>query len=351
MAASTPVDVEELALVCAESHVHMRDAVLSQLAKHRRHGRSFLLNPTDSERDAALGNGVRVIVRNLERVPDQAADEVGFDLGDYVGRRSVGDGILGKLLLYRPILSSTQTVLHQHIPLLATGAGLVCVADIQTQGKGRRTNVWDSPVGCLMFSFQCMQRDGAKMPFLQYLVSLALVEAIHGLDQHCRELPLRLKWPNDIYALDRKLGGILLESNSQDGVFHITIGVGINVTNAEPSVSLAELLRAASPGFPAPKRSAVLDSFCETFDRMYRVFDAEGFGPFEERYLATWLHSGQIVRTDTSTLPIKLVGLTPVGYLRGVDSAGTQYELQPDGNRFDFLAGLISAVLPTSTKQ
>lgn len=52
------------------------------------------------------------------------------------------------------------------------------VADEQTQGRGRGENVWTSPLGCLMFSFKCTQTVGAKLPFLQYLVSLALIKAI-----------------------------------------------------------------------------------------------------------------------------------------------------------------------------
>lgn len=43
---------------------------------------------------------------------------------------------------------------------------------------GRSKNQWESPVGCLMFSFTIQMEDGRIVPLLQYVVSLAITEAI-----------------------------------------------------------------------------------------------------------------------------------------------------------------------------
>lgn len=43
---------------------------------------------------------------------------------------------------------------------------------------GRSKNVWESPAGCLMFSFTLQMEDGRVVPLLQYVVSLAITEAI-----------------------------------------------------------------------------------------------------------------------------------------------------------------------------
>lgn len=43
---------------------------------------------------------------------------------------------------------------------------------------GRSRNVWESPAGCLLFSFTLQMDDGRILPLLQYVVSLAVVEAL-----------------------------------------------------------------------------------------------------------------------------------------------------------------------------
>lgn len=76
------------------------------------------------------------------------------------------------------------------------------------------------------------QAEAARIVFVQYLVGLAVVEAITaqpGLDK----LGIRLKWPNDVYAdfgdqvpgkRYRKIGGILINSSFRDGVFSLVAG-------------------------------------------------------------------------------------------------------------------------------
>jgi biotin-(acetyl-CoA carboxylase) ligase len=46
---------------------------------------------------------------------------------------------------------------------------------------GRAGNKWESPNGCLMFSFTLTMDNGRLLPFLQYVVSLALLDAIEHI--------------------------------------------------------------------------------------------------------------------------------------------------------------------------
>lgn len=46
---------------------------------------------------------------------------------------------------------------------------------------GRSKNVWESPIGCLMFSFTIQMDNGRIVPLLQYVVSLAITEAIKDI--------------------------------------------------------------------------------------------------------------------------------------------------------------------------
>ncbi|KAJ0400253.1 hypothetical protein ATCC90586_009306 [Pythium insidiosum] len=59
--------------------------------------------------------------------------------------------VLGGVVLYSPAMSSTQTFLHETLRPAAP-AGVVCYTTHQLQGKGRGSNTWVSPEGCLTFS-------------------------------------------------------------------------------------------------------------------------------------------------------------------------------------------------------
>lgn len=65
-----------------------------------------------------------------------------------------------------------------------------------------------------MFSFTCNFRDGRTLPCVQYIASLALVEAVKEYTAHVQGrvgekevLPgLKIKWPNDLYYGNQKAG-------------------------------------------------------------------------------------------------------------------------------------------------
>lgn len=100
------------------------------------------------------------------------------------------------------------------------------VADRQTSGRGRGSNSWYSPTGCLMFSLAWEPPNDEqlreRMPQLALVVGLSLASA---LDRYS-SVKATVKWPNDIYLLDKKVAGILVESPVPD---RWIIGVGINV--------------------------------------------------------------------------------------------------------------------------
>lgn len=59
--------------------------------------------------------------------------------------------------------------------------------------EGRSKNLWESPPGCLMFSFTIQMEDGRTVPLLQYVISLAITEAIKDICD--KEVILSCFWP------------------------------------------------------------------------------------------------------------------------------------------------------------
>ena len=106
------------------------------------------------------------------------------------------------------------------------GTGLAARA--QTAGRGRRGHKWDSTAGNLLLSIVLRPQVGpAKYSGLAAVSGLAVLEVLkkQGLANE-----IGLKWPNDLVARGRKLGGILVEAaRDNEGKPFAVCGIGVNV--------------------------------------------------------------------------------------------------------------------------
>ena len=126
---------------------------------------------------------------------------------------------LGREITYYPFTDSTNDDLWE---LLADGEaapGQLVITDHQRAGRGRRGRTWsaapDLPMG--------------RLGLLSLAAGVAVVDALAA-----DEVTALLKWPNDILAEGRKLGGILIESRLVGGAPAVVLGIGLNV-NEQPS--------------------------------------------------------------------------------------------------------------------
>ncbi|XP_065880934.1 biotin--protein ligase 2-like [Euphorbia lathyris] len=253
----------------------------------------------------------------------------------------------GRFLIWSPRLTSTHDVVSHNFGEIPIGA--VCVAEIQSKGRGRSKNVWESPLGCLLFSFTVQMEDGRVVPLLQYVVSLAVTEAIKEVcqDNGLPYLDVKIKWPNDIYLNGLKVGGILCTSTYRSKKFNVSAGIGLNIDNDKPTTCLNGVLRELSPSAPKLRREHFLSTFFNKFENFYGLFTSQGFQPLEKLYYSTWLHSGQWVTIQEEKGDqlvedvVTIQGLTSSGYLLAIGDDNQMCELHPDGNSLDFFQGLI----------
>ncbi|MCR2747080.1 biotin--[acetyl-CoA-carboxylase] ligase [Limnobacter parvus] len=104
-------------------------------------------------------------------------------------------------------------------------SGCVAVlAHAQTAGRGRSGRSWQSAPGASLCLSLGMPLAGYQLPFLPLCVGVAVAQVLEMLN-----LPVRLKWPNDLLIDDQKLGGVLCESFQTDGGPVTVMGVGLNL--------------------------------------------------------------------------------------------------------------------------
>jgi len=278
----------------------------------------------------------------------------------------------GSHLLYGEVVTSTNTILEKNTHLLRVlPTGFTATATVQVAGRGRGSNVWVSPSGSLMFStvirHPMSQMSHAPIVFVQYLAAMAIVNGIKSYDGYLyKDMPIKLKWPNDIYALDpekvekngggrkenyTKIGGILVNSHYNSQEYIAVCGIGLNTANAAPTTSLNQLLphlpRKDLPPFTVEKLLArILTSFGDLYTRFLR----QGFDQyFVEMYYENWLHMDQVVTVETEGgARARIKGITrDYGLLIAEElgwddrATGRTWELQSDSNSFDFFKGLL----------
>lgn len=110
----------------------------------------------------------------------------------------------------------------------------ICVAEEQTQGRGRFGHQWWSPAGVnLYLSIFCPHADWRE----EYeALNLRCLLAVAKLLERQGVTNIQLKWPNDICRDNNKLGGILIERKSQQ----LIIGIGLNVAMSTAEASRIE---------------------------------------------------------------------------------------------------------------
>ncbi|KAL1955482.1 hypothetical protein VTO42DRAFT_8508 [Malbranchea cinnamomea] len=277
----------------------------------------------------------------------------------------------GSHLLYGEVVTSTNTLLEKNTQLLRRlPTGFTATATTQVAGRGRGSNVWVSPAGQLMFSV-CIRHpmekvNTAPVVFIQYLAAMAIVQGIKTYAKGYDRIPIKLKWPNDIYALDptqsdpktyTKIAGILVNAHFSSSEYIAVVGVGLNTLNASPTTSLNALL-STLPAWVAKDNPLTLERLLAriltTFDALYARFMRTGFDKeFEDMYYADWLHMGQIVTLEAEGgVRAKIKGITRDYGLLIAEELGWEdrptgkiWQLQSDSNSFDFFKGLVKRKL------
>ncbi len=130
-------------------------------------------------------------------------------------------------------VSSTNDVVAQQLKQKQQ-SGVVCLAEMQQAGRGRRGRTWVSPpAGTFYGSLGWIYPQGFQvLEGLSLAVGVAVIEALAS----CGVEGLSLKWPNDILWQGKKLAGVLIEMSAEvDGACYVVVGVGVNLALPQSS--------------------------------------------------------------------------------------------------------------------
>jgi len=139
-----------------------------------------------------------------------------------------------KILFFKS-LPSTQLYLKELLKSSSTTLPIAIVADIQTAGIGSRNNSWNSQDGNLFLSFALSLDDlplDLKLASASIYFSYILKETLESFGSK-----VFLKWPNDLYINEGKVGGMITNVVNNT----LVCGVGLNLSKSPDGFSCLDI--------------------------------------------------------------------------------------------------------------
>jgi BirA family transcriptional regulator, biotin operon repressor / biotin---[acetyl-CoA-carboxylase] ligase len=311
MAVSIPSGIEHplLLVLLADGEVHSGE----WLARELRQTRAGVWKGI--ERLRAVGIEVQALARRGYRLanPVELLDRQRISAELAEQRRPH----IGKLELLFEVDSTNTRLLAAAPP--SPGRADVCVSELQHEGRGRLGRRWIAPFGggiAMSLGWTCSDVI-RTLPALSLGVGVAVSRALARAGAE----GISLKWPNDIWFRDRKLGGVLIELRAEaGGPAHVVIGVGVNVSlpagarrEIERSgVSVAAVTDACQE---APSRNLIAGAILDELLSMLLQYERLGFAGFRDAWMDLDALQGRQA--------LVVVGKTAIsGIARGVDLEG-----------------------------
>ena len=197
----------------------------------------------------------------------------------------------------------------------------------QTAGRGRRGAGWSSHRGGMYFSILLRPaidtRHWFGMSFVAALAMRAELAACLG------NVPVQVKWPNDILADGGKICGILLEA--RNGA--VVIGTGANIAPVAPLTGAkhpATSLQSLGGEQVTPEDLA--DRYAAGLLSRVSTYETEGFAPVRLEWLSHCAHIGSMMRVSLPDMQVE-------GHFDGLGADGALHLRRADGSRQDVTTG------------
>ena len=241
-------------------------------------------------------------------------------------------------------INSTNTYARE-LAESSSVSGAVILAEQQTAGRGRRGKNWVSPFAANIYlSIVWDFEQGAQaLEGLSLAIGVAVKRAltVHGVQG------VKLKWPNDIYVEQKKLGGILLEMIG-DPVGHCSVIVGVGLNVSMPALQATAIdqdwtdvttelhtQQSNADGQKLSVRNTLAAALISEILPLMDTFQAQGFAAYRDEWQAADAFYGQSAEISTPKQSI-------AGEVRGVETNGALRLELDNGTIESFIGGELS---------
>jgi BirA family biotin operon repressor/biotin-[acetyl-CoA-carboxylase] ligase len=222
---------------------------------------------------------------------------------------------LGKRVFFLPECHSTNDIASNMLKEGTVLEGTTILTSNQTNGRGQRGNDWESEPG-KNITFSIVIKPNFVVAPLQFHLHIITTLAIYQVLFPILGKQLKVKWPNDIYFGDKKLGGILIE-NTLRGVNIETaiIGIGINVNqisfNNPNATSIQELTGTEE------ETNDLIEKIIIQLEQKFLTLKNHGISGLQKEYMRRLYQFEEVHSYSSNGISFngKIIGITPHGKL------------------------------------
>ena len=190
-----------------------------------------------------------------------------------------------KNILYIGTLFSTQLYAQDLLAKIKPIEGTAILTYNQTNGKGQHGAVWFSEPGkniCVSYIYYPYFVSIAKQFIISKVIALALRELIASYI----DLPVYIKWPNDIIVVQKKIAGILINNSIQgDKLVNSIIGIGLNVNQTKFPEELTNATSLKLIGNKDFVLEEIVIALKANIEKYYKLIKDNNFQPIDLEYL------------------------------------------------------------------
>lgn len=191
---------------------------------------------------------------------------------------------LEELIIFKEIGSTNDEAKKKISKIKDTTSSLAFFAEKQIMGRGRSGKSWESPKNVNIYlSFAWLTTMPPKE--LEGLSLSVAVEIVNALNPILLNDTLKIKWPNDLFLSDQKVGGILVESSIDKNKTGIVIGVGFNVLMSGKQNSIDQNWTSLSLYFQKDfDRNQIAGLILKSLFNLKQNFEKHGFSFYKEQF-------------------------------------------------------------------
>lgn len=209
--------------------------------------------------------------------------------------------------------------------------GTLVVAEEQTAGRGRLGRTWISPAGRNIYASLVMKK--ISNPF--YATIVASLSVLDVLEDAAPRMDFFIKWPNDVYTVDRKIAGILCECTAgADGAVNgVIAGIGININLEKEEIDAIDQPAASLKYLTGCDYNVkkIVGELAESLKRYYIIYSASPEALFSE-----WKHRNLVIGRKIEL--IDAGGTVKRVFVRDIAESG-ELVAESDGKVFLFHCG------------
>ncbi len=235
-------------------------------------------------------------------------------------------------------LDSTNNYCRDLINSGEAAEGTVVHALAQTKGRGQGVKTWEGEPG-MNLTFSVILRPDFLNPADQFMLSMIASVAIAGfLSTHTTGISI--KWPNDIYAGNKKIAGILIENSvMQNRLDNSVMGIGVNINQKHFSAGLTSAVSLRQLTGKVFDLRHCLDSLCGEIALLYNLLKNWRHDEIKQRY------TGMLYRLNEKST-FRSSGRKFSAIPRGVDDTGRLIVELPGGGIKHFSLQELEFIIP-----